>query len=97
IRMKFTVTTFALVAALAISNVQAFIVCRDGWEDDNTCGFNCKNNDPVDGTWCNRFKSALIRKGANCWGDCMFSNGWQFWCSKNSLTNPSCPSHYWST
>ncbi|KAF9968759.1 hypothetical protein BGZ70_008390 [Mortierella alpina] len=89
--------TIAAIAAVALaSSADAFRVCKSGWEDENTCAYVCKNGDPIDGQWCRNFKSALNRNGANCWGDCNAGNGFQFWCSKSTLSPSDCPSHFWN-
>ncbi|KAG9319411.1 hypothetical protein KVV02_007560 [Mortierella alpina] len=94
--MKISVTIAAIAAVALASSAEAYRVCRSGWEDDNTCAYECKNGDPVDGEWCRNFKSALGDNGANCWGDCDSGNGFQFWCSKSTLSPEDCPSHFWN-
>jgi hypothetical protein len=95
--MKISLSVAALGAILIASTAEAVRVCRTGWEDGNTCGYNCQNGDRIDGEWCRNFKSALARNGANCWGDCNASNGFQFWCTKSSLSPRECNTHWWST
>ncbi|KAF9328670.1 hypothetical protein BGZ91_000902 [Linnemannia elongata] len=84
--MKISLSVAALGAILIASSAEAIRVCRTGWQDNNTCGYNCQNGDPIDGQWCRNFKSALTKNGANCWGECNASNGFQFWCSKSSMS-----------
>ncbi|KAF9180345.1 hypothetical protein BGZ51_006226 [Haplosporangium sp. Z 767] len=95
--MKVSLQLAAISAFLLVSGTQAFQVCRTDWQDGNTCGYNCMNNDPVDATWCDNMKAAMVRQGANCWGDCHANSGAKFWCAKYSMNDPVCGNHRWNT
>ncbi|CAO3566113.1 unnamed protein product [Mortierella alpina] len=96
-KMKISLTIAAIAAVALASSAEAFRVCKwNGWQDDNTCAYQCKNGDPVDAEWCQNFKSALEDNGTDCWGDCNSGNGYQFWCSKASLSPSDCASHFWN-
>ncbi|KAI8604370.1 hypothetical protein EDD21DRAFT_221573 [Dissophora ornata] len=95
--MKISISVATLCALLLASSTNAFEVCRSDWQDAKTCGYNCMNNDGMDATWCDNFKAAMQNNGAGCWGDCHSNAGAKFWCSKNTMSDPTCGDHYWST
>ncbi|KAF9346734.1 hypothetical protein BGX34_003687, partial [Mortierella sp. NVP85] len=95
--MKISLTLAAMCTLLVATSTHAFQVCRTDWQDGNTCGYNCENNDPYDNKWCENFKNAMTKAGNNCWGNCYASGGPKFWCSKSSMSVPQCDKHYWRT
>ncbi|KAG0256454.1 hypothetical protein BG011_004500, partial [Mortierella polycephala] len=55
------------------------------------------NNDPVDATWCDNMKAAMVHQGATCWGDCHTKSGAKFWCAKYLMNDPVCANYRWNT